>query len=75
MASMASIVTPNQFWRYKDMWQNSLRNVVFAVVLVEFLATHKMASIESVSEQLGSKYLLIPSIRGITGCLFFFGVQ
>ena len=54
-AGLASIVPANQFWRWKDMWSNSLRTAVFAAVLVEYLSSRDLASLPKVSEQLGSR--------------------
>ncbi|KAI0061698.1 translin [Artomyces pyxidatus] len=54
-AALAAIIPPNQFWRWKDMWNNSLRASVFSAVLIEFLANGTLLSLASVSEQLGIK--------------------
>jgi hypothetical protein len=53
-AALATVVPPMQFWRYKDMWTFSLRNAVFAVLLVRFLSDHTLASLEDVSAALAS---------------------
>lgn len=53
--ALADSVPPNQFWRWKDMWSNSLRTAVFAAVLVEYLSSGQLASLQQVSEQLGMK--------------------
>lgn len=53
-AGLAATVPENQFWRWKDMWSNSLRTAVFAAVLVEYLSSRDLASLQKVSEQLGS---------------------
>ena len=55
---LAGIIPPNQFWRWKDMWSNSLKTAVFASVLVEYLSSGQLASLQDVSDQLGSKRLL-----------------
>lgn len=52
---LAEIVPRNQFWRWKDMWSNSLKTAVFAAVLVEYLSSGQLASHQQVSDQLGSK--------------------
>ncbi|KAG2010056.1 translin, variant 2 [Coprinopsis cinerea AmutBmut pab1-1] len=52
---LADLIPPNQFWRWKDMWSNSLRTAVFAAVLVEYLTSRTLASLSQVSDQLGLK--------------------
>ncbi|KAI6030575.1 Translin [Pisolithus orientalis] len=54
-AALAAIVPPNQFWRWKDMWSHSLRTVVYAAALVEYLANRSLISLEQTSETLGIK--------------------
>jgi hypothetical protein len=53
--ALEQIVPSHQYWRYKEMWQNSLRNVVFAVILMEYLTSGELASLELVRDTLGSK--------------------
>lgn len=55
---LAEIIPKNQFWRWKDMWSNSLKTAVFAAVLVEYLSSGQLASHQQVSDQLGSEYLM-----------------
>ncbi|KAL1715363.1 Translin [Schizophyllum commune] len=53
--AIAAIIPPNQFWRWKDMWSNSLRNVVFSAALIEYLSTGSLISIQRVEEILKVK--------------------
>ncbi|KAI5826001.1 Translin [Schizophyllum commune Tattone D] len=53
--AIAAIIPPNQFWRWKDMWSNSLRNVVFSAALIEYLSTGSLISIHRVEEILEVK--------------------
>ncbi|TFK27977.1 translin [Coprinopsis marcescibilis] len=55
VGSIAAVIPPNQFWRWKDLWSNSLRTAVFAVVLAEFLKTRNLATLSAVSDRLGIK--------------------
>ncbi|KAG6852789.1 hypothetical protein C0991_009126 [Blastosporella zonata] len=52
--ALADIIPENQFWRWKDMWSNSLRNAVFAATLIEYLSTRTLLSLSQVSELLGT---------------------
>ncbi|KIM65921.1 hypothetical protein SCLCIDRAFT_112103 [Scleroderma citrinum Foug A] len=54
-AALAAIVPPNQFWRWKDMWSNSLRTAVYSAALVEFLTTGSLISLAQTSQTLGIK--------------------
>ncbi|KNZ81273.1 Translin [Termitomyces sp. J132] len=51
--ALADLIPHNQFWRWKDMWSNSLRNTVFAASLVEYLSTRTLIPLSKVSEMLG----------------------
>ncbi|EIW80968.1 Translin [Coniophora puteana RWD-64-598 SS2] len=53
--AMADIIPPNQFWRWKDMWTNSLRTAVYAAALVEYLATRNLIPLDDVAKILGIK--------------------
>ncbi|KAJ3568748.1 hypothetical protein NP233_g5512 [Leucocoprinus birnbaumii] len=55
ISQLASIVPENQFWRWKDMWTNSLRTAVFSVAMVEYLTKRDLISLQGVSETLGFK--------------------
>ncbi|KAG6334082.1 hypothetical protein ID866_5014 [Astraeus odoratus] len=54
-AALAGIIPPNQFWRWKEMWSNSLRTAVYAAALVEYLTTGSLISLAQTSETLGVK--------------------
>ncbi|KAH7909029.1 Translin [Hygrophoropsis aurantiaca] len=54
-AALASLVPPNQFWRFKDMWSNSLRTAVYSAAFVEYLTSGKLISLRDVAENLGIK--------------------
>ncbi|EGN98397.1 hypothetical protein SERLA73DRAFT_183383 [Serpula lacrymans var. lacrymans S7.3] len=54
-ATLAALIPPNQFWRWKDMWSNSLRTAVFSAALVQYLGNGNLASLSQVSETLGIK--------------------
>ncbi|KAG6876518.1 hypothetical protein C0992_012602 [Termitomyces sp. T32_za158] len=51
--ALADLVPHNQFWRWKDMWTNSLRNAVFAASLVEYLSSRTLIPLPKVAETLG----------------------
>lgn len=53
-AALAELIPPNQFWRWKDMWSVSLRNAVFAAVLVEYLQSGGLLPLPQAAEVLGS---------------------
>jgi hypothetical protein len=55
MGVLTSLVPENQFWRWKDMWSNSLRTAVFASSLIEYLSTGALISLPRVAEILGSE--------------------
>ncbi|KAI0712191.1 Translin [Earliella scabrosa] len=52
-SGLAAIIPENQFWRWKEMWQNSLRNAVFAATLVEYLHSGGLLPLPAVAEKLG----------------------
>ncbi|TFY66728.1 hypothetical protein EVG20_g4364 [Dentipellis fragilis] len=54
-ATLAALVPPNQFWRWKDMWTNSLRSAAFSALFVEYLASGKLLSLQDANTQLGIK--------------------
>ncbi|GLB38539.1 putative translin [Lyophyllum shimeji] len=55
MAGLVDLIPENQFWRWKDMWSNSLRTVVFTASLIEYLSSRTLISLSQVSEILGIK--------------------
>ncbi|KAI0785262.1 Translin [Abortiporus biennis] len=54
-AAIAALVPPNQFWRWKEMWSNSLRSAVFAATLMEYLQKGTLMTLGQVSDVLGIK--------------------
>ncbi|KAJ7459855.1 Translin [Mycena latifolia] len=51
--SIADVIPPDQFWRWKDMWCNSMRAAVFASALIEYLRDGSLLSLPRASELLG----------------------
>ncbi|PPQ89650.1 hypothetical protein CVT25_013837 [Psilocybe cyanescens] len=51
--TLARIIPENQFWRWKDMWSNSIRTAVFAAILIEYLSSRTLLSIAQSAEILG----------------------
>ncbi|KAJ7095874.1 Translin [Mycena belliarum] len=51
--SIAGAIPPDQFWRWKDMWSNSIRAAVFAAALIEYLRDGSLLSLPRASEILG----------------------
>ncbi|KIK03351.1 hypothetical protein K443DRAFT_676835 [Laccaria amethystina LaAM-08-1] len=54
-AAIASIVPPNQLWRWKELWSNSLRTAVFAAALIEYLSNRRLITLPKVAQTLGLK--------------------
>ncbi|KAI9573695.1 Translin [Boletus coccyginus] len=54
-AAVASLVPPNQFWRWREMWSNSLRSAIYSAALVEYLSSGSLITLSQVSEVLGIK--------------------
>ncbi|OCH91850.1 Translin [Obba rivulosa] len=54
-AAIAELIPPNQCWRWKDMWTNSLRNAVFAATMVHYLESGSLLTLARVGELLGIK--------------------
>ncbi|KAJ6477454.1 Translin [Mycena vitilis] len=53
--SISDVIPHDQFWRWKDMWSNSLRTAVFASALIEYLRNGSLLSLLRASEILGIK--------------------
>ncbi|KAF8073605.1 Translin [Lyophyllum atratum] len=53
--ALVGLIPENQFWRWKDMWSNSLRSAVFTASLIEYLSTRTLISLPQVAEILGIK--------------------
>ncbi|KAK7690075.1 hypothetical protein QCA50_006721 [Cerrena zonata] len=52
-AVIAQLVPANQFWRWKDMWCNSLRSAVFSATLIEYLRSGTLLTLPQVGGILG----------------------
>jgi Translin family len=57
-SALAAIIPKNQFWRWKDLWSNSIRTAIFAALLIEYLTTRGLLTIAQVAETLGSASIL-----------------
>ncbi|PVF97191.1 Translin [Serendipita vermifera] len=55
VTTIAELVPPQQYWRWKDLYSRQIQNVVFVVVLCEYLRSHKLSSLQDVSNMLGLK--------------------
>jgi hypothetical protein len=55
IGSVAILIPSHQFWRWKDMWINSLRSIVFSALLVHYLAEGTLMSLQAVSERIGGE--------------------
>jgi len=53
--SIADAIPPDQFWRWKEMWSNSMRTAVYAAALSEYLRNGTLLSLPRASEILGIK--------------------
>nr|GAT60302.1 translin [Mycena chlorophos] len=53
IAAIANAIPPDQYWRWKDMWSNDIRSLVFAVALMEYFKTRSLISLEKSAELLG----------------------
>ncbi|KAJ6508794.1 Translin [Mycena sanguinolenta] len=51
--SIAGVIPPDQFWRWKDMWSNSMRTAVYAAALIQYLRNGTLLSMPRASEILG----------------------
>ncbi|KAJ7784569.1 Translin [Mycena metata] len=51
--NISNVIPPDQFWRWKDMWSNSMRTAVFAAALMEYLRNGSLLSLPRASEILG----------------------
>lgn len=59
ISAIAGVIPPDQFWRWKDMWSNSMRTVVFAAALIEYLRKGSLLSLPRAAETFGStNYIL-----------------
>ncbi|KAJ7600593.1 Translin [Mycena floridula] len=53
ISQLANLIPPNQFWRWKNMWSNSLQTCVFITALVEYLSHHTLISLPQTAQVLG----------------------
>ncbi|KAK1229882.1 hypothetical protein PQX77_007054 [Marasmius sp. AFHP31] len=53
LAALADLIPPHQFWRWKDMWCNSLRTTVFVASLCQYLTDGTLVSLKQTSDILG----------------------
>jgi len=52
-SAIAGVIPPDQFWRWKDMWSNSMRTLVFAAALIEYLRKGSLLSLPRTVETFG----------------------
>ncbi|KAG8785292.1 hypothetical protein FRC12_017769 [Ceratobasidium sp. 428] len=45
LSKLASLVPPNQFWRWKDMWTRHLTSILFVTALNEYLTTERLITL------------------------------
>jgi len=53
--ALSLIIPENQFWRWKDMWSNSIRTTVFAAALIEYLTSRTLLTLHRAAETIGIK--------------------
>ncbi|KAG7088419.1 hypothetical protein E1B28_012415 [Marasmius oreades] len=53
IAALAVIIPAHQYWRWKDMWCNSLRTTVFVASLCHYLTEGTLISLKQTSDILG----------------------
>jgi len=53
--ALSLIIPKNQFWRWKDMWSNSIRTIVFAAALIEYLTSRTLLTLHRAAETIGIK--------------------
>jgi hypothetical protein len=56
------LIPPHEFWKWKDMWTNSMRTVVFAAALRQFLLDRTLISLPETAQLLGGKRLTLAGI-------------
>lgn len=62
-SNLAAIVPENQFWRWKDMWSNSMRTAVFAAALIEYLEHRKLLSFTESEDILGRQSFFLSCVE------------
>ncbi|KAG8772165.1 hypothetical protein FRC12_003222 [Ceratobasidium sp. 428] len=45
LSKIASLIPPNQFWRWKDMWTRHLTSILFVAALNEYLTTERLITL------------------------------
>ncbi|KAB5590468.1 Translin [Ceratobasidium theobromae] len=55
LSKLASLIPPNQFWRWKDMWTRSLQNIIFISALNEYLTTERLLTLPECEQLLDVK--------------------
>jgi hypothetical protein len=68
--ALATLIPENQFWRWKEMWSNSLRTAVFAASLIEYLSNRSLISLSRAAEILGSEQIHIGSYEHVTSSFY-----
>jgi hypothetical protein len=63
-AALVALIPLNQFWRWKELWSNPLRNAIFVVALIQYLTDRTLVSLTKVEEIFGSSSNLFISIQG-----------
>ncbi|KAG8831894.1 hypothetical protein FRC17_002389 [Serendipita sp. 399] len=53
IATIAKLIPKHQYWRWKDLYARHIQNLVFIIVLSEYLNSGKLASIQDISDILG----------------------
>ncbi|KAG8804818.1 hypothetical protein FRC16_000072 [Serendipita sp. 398] len=53
LATIAQIVPKHQYWRWKDLYARHIQNLVFIIVLSDYLRSGKLSSIQDISDCLG----------------------
>ncbi|QRV92295.1 Translin [Ceratobasidium sp. AG-Ba] len=52
LEKLASVLPPNQFWRWKDMWTRSLTSILFVAALNEYLSTERLITLPECERRL-----------------------
>ncbi|KAG9103334.1 hypothetical protein FRC07_010016, partial [Ceratobasidium sp. 392] len=55
LEKIASLVPPNQFWRWKDMWTRHLASILFVAALNEYLTTERLVTLPECEQLLQVK--------------------
>ncbi|KZV98837.1 Translin [Exidia glandulosa HHB12029] len=52
-ATIAALIPPNAYWRWKDIWARHLQTAVYVASLIEYLSTGQLLSLDEASTRLG----------------------